>query len=85
MESAFNIIEEHLIDVSENDFESNRPFFFHTTVGGTIVYQPWGNKSSDALITKVIEASDDFNRITQCRKIVSSGTTATSIYIGYPR
>jgi len=85
MNSAFNIIEEHLIDVSEHDFESDVPFFFHTTTGGDVTYVPWGNKTTDDAITKTIEASDDFNRITQCRKIIAATTSATGIYVGYPR
>ena len=84
MESGFNIIEEQLIDVSVNDFESDQPFFFHCLGDGDISYLPWGNKSNN-VITKSMAASDSYNCSVQCRKIFSSGTTATNIYIGYPR
>ena len=85
MESGFNIIEEHLIDteLADADFVSSRGFFFHSTVGGVVKYLPLGNTTE--AITKTIEASDDFNRCTQCKRIYKVDTTATGIYIGYPR
>jgi len=85
MNSGFNIIEEHLIDVSSADFVADQPFTFHTVDGGDVSYQPWGNKDDDDPITKTIAASDEFNRVVQCKKIFASGTTATNIYVGYYR
>jgi hypothetical protein len=82
MRSDFNIVEEALIDVSSTDFINNdRGFYFHSIDGGIVKYIPWGNGTT--VITKTIAGSDDFNRITKCKKIVSSGTTATNIYVGY--
>lgn len=86
MESGFNIIEEYLIDVSENDFsDSIRGFFFHTTVGGVIKYLPLGNKADANAITKTFEASESYNNTIIAKKIFSADTTATGIYIGYQR
>jgi hypothetical protein len=87
MESGFNIIEEHAIDVSEIDYIEANPqgCFFHATVGGDIKYLPLGNKSDDEAVTKTFEASESYNNTVIVKKIFSLGTTASGIYIGYKR
>jgi len=87
MESGFNIIEEYAIDVSENDYVETNPqgCFFHATVGGNIKYLPLGNKNDSDAVTKTFEASESYNNTVIVKKIFSSGTTASGIFIGYKR
>lgn len=77
-----NITRVVLIDLSSGDFEDDKPFFIRVAGAGNVKYCPALNQDSEA-ITKPFEVSHIFNDVEQCRKIFASGTTATSIYIGY--
>jgi hypothetical protein len=68
------------VDVSQNDFESNTPFFIRSGAG-SLVYCPWGNNDTEP-ITKTVEAQVYFVDPEMCRKIFAT-STATDIYIGY--
>jgi len=79
--SMGNITREVLIDVSLQDFTDNNGFFIRSGAGN-IKYCPLGNNDAEA-ITKTVDASAIFNDPVICRKVFSSGTTATGIYVGY--
>jgi hypothetical protein len=89
MDSKGNIIWEKLIDtdlVSGNySADGNDFFFFHTTAGGAISYQPIDNLDTDIAITKTFNASDVFNVNVATKRIFKIGTSATGIYIGRAR
>jgi hypothetical protein len=76
-----NITRVVLIDVSTQDYEDDAGFFIRSGAGN-IKYCPVGNEDSEA-ITKTVTASAIFTDPEICRKVFSSGTTATGIYIGY--
>jgi hypothetical protein len=77
-----NITRVVLVDLSSGDFEDDKGFFIRAGVAGNIKYLPVGNEESEA-ITKAFDASNVFSDPEQCKKIFASGTTATSIYVGY--
>lgn len=81
IEGKNNIVTKKLIDVSEADFTDEEGFFFHTTVGGAVKYCCINDADEDA-VTITFDASDTFINCEVWRKIFSSGTTATGIYIG---
>jgi hypothetical protein len=64
------------------DYDPGMPFFIRAGGAGNIKYAPVGNEDSEA-ITKAFAASDIFVDPEVCRKIFASGTTATSIYVGF--
>ena len=84
-----NIIRELLIDVSKVDYTDEFGFFIRTGDGseqsgdGDIEYCPVGNKTDAQSITKTVTGSAYFIDPVRCRKIISAGTTATPVYIGY--
>lgn len=77
-----NITRVVAVDVSAVDYEPGEPFFIRAGVAGNIKYAPVGNEDSEA-ITKAFAASEIFVDPEVCRKIFASGTTATSIYVGF--
>lgn len=77
-----NITRVVAVDLSEGDYEPGMPFFIRAGVAGNIKYAPVGNEDSEA-ITKAFAASEVFVDPEVCRKIFASGTTATSIYVGF--
>jgi hypothetical protein len=80
--SMGNITREVPVDVAAVDFTDEAGFFIRSGAGN-IKYCPIGNKSDAEAITKTVDASALFVDPVICRKIFSSGTTATSIVIGY--
>ncbi len=76
-----NIVREVKIDVSASDFEDAGGFFIRAETAGNIKYVPFGN-TDDEVITRPIGVSYDFSNQVLCRKVISSGTTASDIYIG---
>lgn len=80
--SMGNITREVAVSVASVDFTDENGFFIRSGAGGAIKYCPIGNGDAEA-ITKTVDASALFNDPVICRKIFSSGTTATSIVIGY--
>lgn len=81
--SMGNITREVAVDVSSLDFIDEFGFFIRSGGGGAIKYCPIGNISDADAITKTVDASALFVDPVICRKIFSSGTTATSLYVGY--
>ena len=77
-----NITREVAISVASADFTDENGFFVRSGAGN-IKYCPIGNKSDAEAITKTVDASALFVDPVICRKIFSSGTTATGIVIGY--
>jgi len=75
------ITHKELIDVSENDYTDESGFFFHTTGGGDVKYCLI-NDVDDNAVTITLSAQETFTLPELCRKIFSSGTTATGIYVG---
>ena len=74
-----NIVSDRLIDVSAVDYEDGSGFFFHATGAGDIKYLA----ANDAIaVTKTFAASETYNNPILAKKIFSSGTTATGIYVG---
>ena len=80
--SMGNITREVAVSVASVDFTDEGGFFIRSGAGD-IKYCPIGNKSDAEAITKTVDASALFIDPVICRKIFSSGTTATGIYIGY--
>ena len=76
-----NIVKETLIDVSSADYTNEDGFFIRSNVGGVIKYIPINNLDTE-VITKTLEASVIFNDPIVCRKVISTGTVATEIYVG---
>jgi hypothetical protein len=77
-----NITRVVAVDVTSDDYAPDEPFFIRAGVAGNIKYAPVGNEDSEA-ITKAFAASEIFVDPEVCRKIFASGTTATSIYVGF--
>ena len=78
-----NITTEHLIDVTAVDFYDAQGFFMRSKDGGTIRYIPYDNAEGDTdYVDFVADASEYFNDCRFARKILSSGTNATNIYVG---
>lgn len=78
---VLTIMHKELIDVSENDYTNENGFYFHTTGGGDVEYCLLNDADADA-VTITFSAQETFVMPELCRKIFSSGTTATGIYIG---
>jgi hypothetical protein len=77
------VIKSNLLNLTANgDYEDERGFYIRAGVTGNIKYCPLQNEDADA-ITKNFTASDIFIDPEFCRKIFQTGTTATSIYVGY--
>lgn len=79
--ASSNIVSQKLIDVSAEDYEDGSGFFFHTTAGGNVKYCSLDDADADA-VTKTYSAQETFILPEKVRKIFSSGTTATGIYVG---
>lgn len=78
---------EKSIDVSATDYENKQGFFFRAEGTGTIYYIPFLAEGDDAdtkIAVTVDSAQYSFSDCRMARKILSSGTDATSIYIGLP-
>lgn len=75
------ITHKELIDVSESDYTNENGFFFHVTGKGAVKYCLL-NDADAAAVTITFSAQETFVLPELCRKIFSSGTTATGIYIG---
>ena len=77
-----NITRVVAVSLAGGDYEPDMPFFIRAGGAGNVKYAPVGNLDSEA-ITKAFAASDIFVDPEVCRKIFASGTTATSIYVGF--
>lgn len=81
--SMGNITREVAISVASADFTDEFGFFIRSGGGGDIKYCPLGNLLDSEAITKTVDASALFVDPVICRKIFHTGTSATSIYVGY--
>lgn len=72
------------IDVSEEDYVNENGFYFHCTTAGDVKYCAYDDKDDADAVTKTFEARATFTDIEPvfCRKIFSSGTTASGIIVG---
>jgi len=80
IEGKLNIIGEKAISLASVDYVNEAGFFFNAATAGNVVYVPYGIADAGA-ITRTFEASNDYF-IVMCRKIMKTGTTATTIYVG---
>jgi len=80
IEGKLNIIGEKLISLTSTDYTNEAGFFFNAKTAGDVCYVPMGIADTGA-ITRTFDASNDYY-IVMCRKILKSGTTATTIYVG---
>ena len=72
------------IDVSEEDYVNENGFYFHATTAGNVKYCAFDDKDDGQAQTKTFEAQASFKDAEPvfCRKIFSSGTTASGIVVG---
>ena len=76
--SALNIPDDcQVIDVSSEDFSSNRPFIFKAGVAGNVTWTPWATGADDVAIALAAGELE----VCLARRIRSTGTTATSIRV----
>lgn len=73
-----------LIDVSKEDYVNENGFYFHCKTAGDVKYCAYDDKDDEQAQTKTYEAQPTFKDAEPvfCRKIFSSGTTASGIIVG---
>lgn len=81
--SMGNITREVAVSVASVDFTDEFGFFIRSGGGGDIKYCPLGCLTDAEAITKTVDASALFVDPVICRKIFKTGTSATSLHVGY--